>query len=283
MTHPLPAARYVGHGAIDVVELVPEPPGSGEVRVDVAYTGICGTDLHILHGAMDAPGRDARGDRARDVRPGGRGRRRASTGWAVGDPVTVMPLRWCGECPACLRRPPARLPAVGLRRHRLAGLDAAVVDRPASILVRLPSVLSLRDAALVEPTAVAVHDVRRAGSVDGEHVLVVGGGPVGLLVAVVARESGGDVLLLEVDAQRRSIASSLGLRGRSTPARPMSRLAVDSWTGGAGAGVSFEVSGAQAGLDAAVEHARRPRPARAGRDPRAAASPSTCSGSSGAS
>ena len=70
--------------------------------------------------------------------------------------------------------------------------------------------MPLRDAALVEPTAVAVHDVGRAALVAGERVMVVGGGPVGLLIAVVAREMGADVLVLEVDPHRRSVASGLG-------------------------------------------------------------------------
>ena len=72
------------------------------MRIDVAYTGICGTDLHILHGAMDQRvtvpaviGHEMSG-RIAEIGPG-------VVGWAVGDPVTVMPLDWCGDCPACQR------------------------------------------------------------------------------------------------------------------------------------------------------------------------------------
>ena len=77
-------------------------PGPGQVRIDVAYTGICGTDLHILHGAMDhrvtmpaVIGHEMSG-RIAEVGPD-------VADWAIGDPVTVMPLDWCGECPACQR------------------------------------------------------------------------------------------------------------------------------------------------------------------------------------
>ena len=189
-------------------------------------------------------------------------------GWAIGDPVTVMPLRWCGECPACLaghQHICQRLIFVGIDSPGSMQQSWTV---PAGILVGLPADLSLRDAALVEPTAVAVHDVRRAGSVDGERVLVVGGGPVGLLVAVVAREAGADVLLLEVDAQRRSIASDLGLDGPRPGVGRRRRSTSTPGREARGSASSFEVSGAQAGLDAAVEHARGPRPAGPGRDPR---------------
>ena len=123
---------------------------------------------------------------------------------------------------------------------------------PTRLLVRLPDELSLRDAALVEPTAVAVHDVGRAGLVKGERVMVVGGGPVGLLVAVVARDAGGEVLVLEVDPHRRSVIAGLGFEVLDPTADDVADF-VETWTGGAGVPLAFEVSGSQAGLDTAVD------------------------------
>jgi 2-desacetyl-2-hydroxyethyl bacteriochlorophyllide A dehydrogenase len=245
------AAQYLGHKTIDVVDVPLVPPGEGEVRIAVAYTGICGTDLHILHGSMDQRvttpaviGHEMSG-RIAEVGPG-------VTEWSVGDPVTVMPLEWCGECPAC----------VAGNRHICQNLVFVGIDStgsmqqswtvPTRILVRLPEGLSLRDAALVEPTAVAVHDVSRASLARGERVLVVGGGPVGLLVAVVAREAGGEVLVLEVDAHRRSVISGLGFDVLDPTADDVGAH-VETWTGGAGVPLAFEVSGSQAGLDSAVE------------------------------
>jgi (R,R)-butanediol dehydrogenase / meso-butanediol dehydrogenase / diacetyl reductase len=117
--------------------------------------------------------------------------------------------------------------------------------------VALPDGLSLRDAALVEPTAVAVHDVGRGDVREGDRVVVVGGGPVGLLIAVVARARGAEVLVVEVDAFRRDIAGRLGF----VVLDPLSAdLAdgVEKWTDGAGATVAFEVSGTQPGLTAAM-------------------------------
>jgi len=245
------AARYVGDRTIDVVEIEPVSPGPGEVRIDVAYTGICGTDLHILHGSMDqrvhAPaviGHEMSG-RIIELGPD-------VTGWSEGDPVTVMPLEWCGECPACLAGNShicQRLIFVGIDS---AGSMQQSWTVPARLLVRLPEGMPLRDAALVEPTAVAVHDVGRAALVKGEQVMVVGGGPVGLLVAVVAREMGGDVLVLEVDQHRRSVISDLGFHVLDPTADDVAAF-VDTWSGGAGVPLAFEVSGSQAGLDAAVD------------------------------
>jgi (R,R)-butanediol dehydrogenase/meso-butanediol dehydrogenase/diacetyl reductase len=244
-------ARYVGHRTFELKSVERPKPASGQVLIDVAYTGLCGTDLHIFHGDMDP----------RVAIPAVLGHEMSGriaaigahvTDWAVGDPVTVMPLRWCGECPGC---------RAGYHHicHRLVflGIDAdgamqASWEVPADILIALPADLSLRAAALIEPTAVAVHDVSRAGVQAGEHVVVVGGGPVGTLIALVARNAGADVVLVEPDQHRRSIAEGLGLSALDPGSVDVVHW-VDDWTSSAGATVSFEVSGAAAGVATAVE------------------------------
>jgi (R,R)-butanediol dehydrogenase / meso-butanediol dehydrogenase / diacetyl reductase len=244
------AARYLRDRTIAVAEVEPVPPGPGEVQIAVAYTGICGTDLHILHGSMDARvqvpavlGHEMSG-------------RIAAVGafvreWSAGDPVTVQPLRGCGSCPACRAG----------HRHICQRLDFLGIDSPgamqqlwtvpADLLVRVPDGTSLRDAALVEPTAVAVHDVRRAGLAAGEFAVVVGGGPIGVLVASVARSVGVDVVLVEPEPHRRRLAQELEF----TVLDP-GETEVDAWvedrTDGAGAAVAFEVSGTQPGVATAL-------------------------------
>ncbi|HTJ72527.1 MAG TPA: alcohol dehydrogenase catalytic domain-containing protein [Actinospica sp.] len=240
------AARTLAAGAVEA-----PPPGPGEVEIAPAYVGICGTDLHIFHGDMDARvttpavlGHEMSG-RILRVGAGVEGRR-------VGDPVTVMPLRWDGTCPACRAG----------HRHVCQNLDFIGIDSPgamqrrwvvpADTLVPLPADLPLDVAALVEPTAVAVHDVARAGLEAGERAVVVGGGPVGLLIALVARTTGADVRVVELSTGRRRIAQELGLTTWDPAADDVSEL-VEQWTGGAGADVAFEVSGAAAGVSTAVD------------------------------
>ena len=123
---------------------------------------------------------------------------------------------------------------------------------PQELLVPLPPDLPLRAAALVEPVAVAHHDVVRASLTAGEPVLVVGGGPIGVLIAVVARARGAKALLVEPDPYRRSVVRGAGPRRCSTPEQRTCPRLLEAWSEGAGAAVTFEVSGTQAGLDLAV-------------------------------
>ncbi|MGP3989789.1 zinc-dependent alcohol dehydrogenase [Streptomyces sp. 3N207] len=249
------AATYVGNGTITVGETEPAaPPLAGHVQIEVAFTGICGTDLHILHGAMDGRvtlpaviGHEMSG-RIAAIGPG-------VEGWAVGDPVGVMPLDWCGTCPACTAG----------HQHICQNLDFIGIDSPGSlqtrwnvpekVLVRLPESLRLDHAALLEPVAVAVHDVRRAALRRGEKAVVIGGGPIGLLIAVVARHRGVQVVIAELDAARRATAAGLGFEVLD-PAAVDQAAWVEEWTAGAGADAVFEVSGSAAAVLGAASLAR---------------------------
>ncbi len=235
---------YLGEGRLETVEQDAEPPGPGELQVAVAYCGLCGTDLHIVHGNMDTRvrmplvfGHETSGT----VAAVGTG----VTGWSVGDPLTVMPLIWDGTCSACLaghQHICENLVFVGIDSP--GGLQQ-LWNVPASIAVPLPAGLDLRTAALVEPVAVAVHDVRRAQVQVGDRVVVLGGGPIGVLIAVVARDAGADVLLAEVDSSRRARAANLGFTVID-PLMADLTAELERRTAGAGADVVFEVSGAAA-------------------------------------
>ena len=247
-------AHYVGNQTIEVREGVPQAPAAGMVQIKVAYAGICGTDLHILHGHMDQ----------RVAAPAIIGHEMSGTiaalgvgvaDWSVGDAVTVMPLDWDGTCPACLAG----------NQHICHNLNFIGIDSPgalqgywnvpASVLVALPAGLRLDHAALVEPVAVSVHDVRRSGLVPGEKAVVIGGGPIGVLIATTAREFGADVVVVEPDARRRQAITDLGFEVLDP--RAVDQVAwVTDWTGGAGADVVFEVSGAAAAVLGATDLAR---------------------------
>jgi (R,R)-butanediol dehydrogenase/meso-butanediol dehydrogenase/diacetyl reductase len=244
----LRAATYRGARRFTLDACRPTPPGPGEVEVAVAYAGICGTDLHVYAGHMDARvgtsrviGHEMSGTVARL----GEG----VSHLAVGQAVVVRPLRACGACPAC-REGYAHI----CHTLKFMGLDTdgAFQERwtvPAETLHAIPEGVPLDHAALVEPLAVAVHDVRRARLQAGETALVVGGGPIGMLIALVAREAGAEVIVSEIAPRRRAFAEDLGL-ATVDPAAVEIGPEIAARTGGKGADVVFEVSGSQAGVDA---------------------------------
>lgn len=247
-------ATYAGDRRIRIQEAKLEPPGRGQVQIEVAYVGLCGTDLHVLDGHLDARvqpptviGHEMSGVVAavgNDV-----------TGWRSGDHVTVMPLDADGTCPACRAG----------NDHVCQHLNFLGIDSPgalqrywnvdADFLVALPRRLRLDHAALVEPTAVAVHDVRRGEVKAGDHVVVLGGGPIGLLIAVVARHLGADVVVLEIDQRRQGWAADAGFRVLD-PTSDHPGTWIEQWTGEAGADVVFEVSGAAPAVVSAIDLAR---------------------------
>lgn len=245
------AVNYLGARTMTVEEREPADLRPGEVRIAVAYVGICGTDLHVFHGDMDG----------RVSKPATIGHEMSGTivdlgpeveGWSIGDAVTVMPLVWDGTCPACLAG----------NQHICQHLDFIGIDSPgalqqywnvpAATLVKLPSGVSLRDAALVEPVAVAVHDVRRSELGPGDKAVVIGAGPIGVLIATVAGAFGADVVIAEIDPARRATAAELGL-ATLDPSSVDQAAWVEKWTGGAGADVVFEVSGSAAAVQGATD------------------------------
>lgn len=189
----------VAHAAGDLrVEEIGEPsPNADEAIVEIAYGGICGSDLHYWkHGAAGASvlrepmilGHEASGVVLVAAADG--------SGPAAGAAVAVHPLtpRGDGLTPWPADRPnlaPAST-YLGSAMHlpHTQGVFARRVALPARMLHPLPGALDLRTAALAEPAAVAWHGLRRAGDVRGRHVAVIGAGPIGQLVVAAARAAG---------------------------------------------------------------------------------------------
>ncbi|MDG9677172.1 alcohol dehydrogenase catalytic domain-containing protein [Micromonospora sp. DH14] len=245
------AVVYRGARNLGIEHRDPEPPGRGQVRIEVAYTGICGTDLHIYHGDMDARVGDSAvigHEMSGRIAALGEG----VTGWDVGQPVTVMPTRPCGHCAACQRGNSHVCHAMNFLGIDSPGAMQSSWTVPVELVLPLPQELPLDHAALVEPVAVAVHDVRRGNVTADDQVVVVGGGPVGVLIATVARSRGARVLLVEPDPFRREVAEGIGVEAVDPLSTDVVAL-VNDRTDGAGADIAFEVSGSAAGVTTAVD------------------------------
>jgi len=171
---------------------------------------------------------------------------------AIGDPVVIRPLAPCGKCPACERGHShicQNLKFLGMHS------DGAFQENwtiPAYTVHKLPVGISFQHAALIEPLAVACHDVTRSRLQPGEDVLVIGGGPIGMLIAMVARKQGGNVVISEVSEHRLGIAEKMGF-STLNPLKVNVAEAIYEATGNKGADVVFEVSGSQPGVDTMTE------------------------------
>ena len=249
------AARYIGNKGFDLVAGEELAPKAGEVRLNVGYVGICGTDMHIYHGVMDQRvsipqtiGHEISGVVA-EIGEG-------VSDFTVGEKVVVRPLDWCGECPTCESG----------HTHICQNLKFMGIDTPgafqsswtvkARTLHKLPAGVNLKQGALVEPLSVACHDVRRSRLQAGEKVVVLGGGPIGQLVAAVAKSVGAEVLVSEPNESRRAFADELGVKSVNPIEQDLAAY-VDEWTATKGADVVFEVSGVKPAIDAMTQVAGR--------------------------
>ena len=179
------AAVFQGLHKPLAAETIADPtPGEGELVVRVGRCGICGSDLHMTEDAAygiaagDVLGHEFAGE----VVAFGKG----ADGLKLGDLVSVIPLASCGRCETCLAGEPAWCARFGLQG---GGYAEYALIRP-NQCVLLPKSASLADGAIVEPLAVALHGVNLAGIGQGDKVLVLGAGPIGLAVAFWAKRAG---------------------------------------------------------------------------------------------
>jgi (R,R)-butanediol dehydrogenase / meso-butanediol dehydrogenase / diacetyl reductase len=208
------AAVYVGDGKI-AVEQVPRPePGPGEVLVEIAECGICGSDLHMVLERYAKPGAILGHEWSGIVAAAPDDSR-----WSPGDRVVGNPAPGCGVCRPCRRGRPSvclnRAPAdfVGYR-----GAFCQYKTVAADGLIRIPDSLPSRVAALAEPTAITLHALRLADVGPGDRVLVTGAGPVGLLIVAVLGARGiSDITVSEPSAVRRQQALDVGATRVVTP------------------------------------------------------------------
>jgi 2-desacetyl-2-hydroxyethyl bacteriochlorophyllide A dehydrogenase len=246
------AQFYRGAGRFEA-ETVPVPArGPGETLLRVRRVGICGTDLHIFQGHLDQ--RVPKGGVIGHETVAEVVQAEPGSAFRAGDRVVVNPVLSCGRCRAC--RMGASYICYALR---ILGVDADGALReyfpaPTDRLLAVPATLGDEEAALLEPLSVAVHDVNRAAVKTGDAVLVLGGGPIGTLIALVCRHRGARVIVSEVNPHRLEMLGRLGL-DTAGPGEDVVRLA-DERTGGEGMDVAFEVSGNPAAARVMVDVVR---------------------------
>ncbi|MGM0651972.1 MAG: zinc-dependent alcohol dehydrogenase [Bacillota bacterium] len=234
------AAVITGPGTLKIIEKPRPNPGEGEVLVKIKYCGICGSDLHAFDTGFLPPevtiGHEFSGIIA-ETGPG-------CSNPAPGDRVTGNNLIACRKCPACLK---------GVTNHcsemiRLGitgeGAMAEYVLMPAEEVFKLPDQTPLEHAALAEPLSVGLHAVSKAGSDRFNNTLIIGAGPIGLIITTLVRHHGSsNIIVIEPNPERAATAKAMGATALINPDENNSQQKLDQITRGAGAEVVFECVG----------------------------------------
>lgn len=202
------AAVYRERGRLDVEERPLPQLGPHEVLLRVSHCGVCGSDLHMVMEGWGRP--DSIGGHEYSGRIAALGSE--VRGWQLGEPVVGGPEPGCGACDYCRSRRPGLCRARSSPGvHGFQGAFAEYTKVDEAQLLRLPEGLSLREAALAEPLAVALHAIGLAGARPGARVLVTGAGPIGALSVAALRARGvEDVRVSEPLPARRELALKLG-------------------------------------------------------------------------
>jgi (R,R)-butanediol dehydrogenase/meso-butanediol dehydrogenase/diacetyl reductase len=235
MSTTMVAAVWTSPDHVEIAEVAMPQVPDGWALIKVAYNGICGTDLSILHGKHPR----ASAPLIMGHEMSGWVERAGATGPAVGTLVTVEPLISCGDCWACRAGHTHVCRRLGLYGIDAPGAMATHVALPPEVLHAVPNGVDPRTAALAEPLAVAVHAVSRSGMQAGDVVAVYGAGPIGILTALVAQHEGaGSVVIAEPNPWRRDVATGLGFTvvpDGATMAQTLAPL-----TAGEGADITFD-------------------------------------------
>lgn len=261
------AARF--HARKDIrIEDIPEPElRAGAVKIDVAWCGICGTDLHeYLEGPIFCPAPGHPHPLSHEESPVTLGHEFSGTvsevgegvtGLAKGDNVVVEPYFVDGTCDMCqagsyhLCR---QMGFIGLSGGGGGLSEKIVVD---ARWVHPIGDIPLDEAALIEPLSVAHHAVARSGVKAGDTALVGGSGPIGLLTAAVLKGMGVTTIISELTQARKEKATSSGVADHVLdPSKEDVPERVRELTGGAGADVAFECAGVNAVLDTMLDAVR---------------------------
>lgn len=246
---------------LEIADLPTPTPGPGELLVNVAACGICGSDVHGYDGSSGrrippiVMGHEAAG-RVAAVGP-------QVHGWSEGDRVTFDSTIFCGTCTHCCRGETnlcdrRQVLGVSCADYRCAGAFAEYVTVPQRIVHRLPDSIPFAEAAMLEAVAVAVHAVSLCRVSPGDQVLVLGAGMIGLLCLQAVRALGcTSVYIADVDASRLKLAKEVGARETLHATGDELISEILGRTNGAGVDLAIEAVGIEATVRSAVHSVRK--------------------------
>jgi L-gulonate 5-dehydrogenase len=235
------------------VELPLPMPQPGQALICVKAAGICGSDIGAYRGTnglVSYPrviGHELAGeivcipaDNPRGLKPG--------------DRVVVDPYLYCGHCyPCSIGRTNCcdNLKVLGV--HVDGGMSEFFCH-PADMLIPIPDGMSWVEAAMAEPLTISLHGIHRGGLKAGEYCVIIGAGPIGLAAAMTAQAYGAHAILLDLVQERLDFAASLGIEYTLSSAAGDVNARIREITGGEGAQLVMECSGANSAIRSALDY-----------------------------
>lgn len=231
---------------------VPEPTiGKDEILLRIKRIGVCGSDIHVNHGKHPFTSY-----------PVVQGHEFSAVVEAVGEGVSIVkpgmkatarPQIVCGKCRPCRRGDYNICDELKVEGFQAPGCAQDLFVTTKDKIVPLPDSMTFDQGALVEPASVATHSTLRAGDLTGKNVAVLGAGPIGNLVAQVARCRGAKrVLSTDLSDFRLNIAKKCGISETSNASKELLANASMRVFGEEGFDVAFEAAGAEATINAAI-------------------------------
>ena len=236
---------------------VPVPEISDrEVLIKIMKIGICGSDIHVYHGEHPftsypvTQGHEVSGE---VVKAG-----RAVTGLKPGQKVTIQPQVVCGQCYPCRHGKYNLCEELKVMGFQTTGVASHYFAVDAAKVTPLPDDLTYDEGAMIEPLAVAVHAIRQAGDVSGKKIAVLGAGPIGILVAQVAKGMGADaVMVTDISDVRLAKARECGVDFCENTKNVNFGQALLSNFGPDKADIIYDCAGNNVTMGQAVQYARK--------------------------
>ena len=246
------AIKYDGPRKVQCVEIDKPQAGENEALIKVRSAGICGSDIGAFRGTnglVTYPriiGHEVAGEILSIPEHNKKGLK-------AGDHVIVDPYLYCGSCyPCSIGRTNCCTDLKVLGVHAEGGMSEYFVH-PADMLWKLPKDMPWELAPIAEPLTIALHGIHRGGLKAGEHVAIIGAGPIGILAAMAAIAYGAHPIMIDLVDERLEAARKLGVRYTVNSGREDTAAKVSEDTGGRMAELVMECSGANPAVRSALD------------------------------
>lgn len=229
---------------------------SDQVLVKIMNIGICGSDIHVYHGEHPftsypiTQGHEVSGEIVEvgaDIKE-----------YQVGQKITIEPQFYCGKCHPCRNGKYNLCEELKVMGFQTTGTASEFFAVDASKVTPIPEDMSYEEGAMIEPLAVAVHAVKQMDKVEGADIVVIGAGPIGNLVAQVAKGMGAaKVLITDISDVRLQIAKDCGIDTCvNTTKKNFGEVLVDEF-GPDKADVIYDCAGNNVTMGQAIKYARK--------------------------